>query len=362
MYYVIEEPGYNNSIWYREILSGLMKEKRLRRFPLTMLKDISMLDRSSVTGDDFIFTVGTSSEWLAQILPICESCFDNRVIAMGNHEDRFAGGKYSIVTTNTPQGIHLLYDYLSRYNKKKIAMYGINPVSSSDTYRKNCFLQCGASEDDMFYNSGSLQRCFTDFSERASDYDAVICVNDYAAISLLQNLPDSSAYLITSCGAATRLSGLFSPSITRTLINYKGFARAGLDLCGILRKNTEVHSVDIYLTNDFVIGSTTGYLPLIRETARIETDTLTNSDKYYSDPEINEMIRIESLLNSGSPEDELIIRGIMAGKTYQTLADELFMSTNGVKYRLKAMFNRCNVRYRSEFEALLRKYIVVDNE
>lgn len=357
MFYVIGEPEYKTSSWYKSILDGLLCEKRQKRFPLTMLEQIDQLSQFSVGQEDIIFVIGTNSQWLDRIIRICETVFDNRVIVLANHENRFSKGKYSIVTADITHSVQLLYNYLQFYGKARIAMYGINPRSSSDAYRKRSFLLCGGQENDLFYNTISLSQCFDDFAERAKEYDAVICVNDYAAISLAKHLPDINRLFITSCGAGTLLSGFFRPSITHTRINYPSFGSAGLDLSRILLKNSSANSVNIYLASDFVPGETTCNLPFVQDAMQEVQSILKNDEKYYSDLEIDEMIKVETLLNSCDSADLQLLRGILAGKTYAVLAEELFMSTNGIKYKLKNMFQLCGVSARVEFVALLKKYI-----
>ena len=357
MFYAIGEPEYNNSNWYKQILEGLLNEKRQKRFPLTMLEGIGQLEQYSFTEEDIIFVIGTNSQWLERILPICESVFGNRVIVLANHENRFSKGKYSIVTADITHSVQLLYNYLKLHGKNRIAMYGINPQSSSDTYRKRSFLLCGGTETDLFYNTISLSQCYDDFSERADEYDAVICVNDYAAISLTRHLPDYRLLFITSCGAGTQLSEFFTPSITHTRIHYESFGKAGLDLCRILQKNRSANSVNIYLASEFVPGQTTRNLPFVREAMQEVRSISKNDDTYYADLEIDEMIRVETLMSQCDANDLAILQGILEGKTYADLAEALFLSTNGVKYKVKNMFCLCGVRSRAEFTDLLKKYI-----
>ena len=68
MFYAIGEPEYKTSNWYKDILDGLLNEKRQKRFSLTMLEDIRLLDRRQVSQEDIIFVIGTNSEWLEKTL------------------------------------------------------------------------------------------------------------------------------------------------------------------------------------------------------------------------------------------------------------------------------------------------------
>ena len=356
-FYAIGEPEYKTSNWYRHILDGLINEKRQKRFTLTLLENIDELNSHTLTDEDVIFVIGTNSEWLIKIIKVCELFFDTRVIVLGNHESNLSNGRYSVVTTDVARDIHVLYNYLKSHNKTRIAMYGINPDSASDTFRKNSFLSCGTSEEDLFYNNGSLSQCFENFLARIDDYDAVICANDYAAISLIRYLKGEKHIFITSCGGGILLSHFFSPRITHTLIDFQDFGKAGFELSRILQKNKHVNSIKIYLTSTFQVGETTDNLPLTKECTSYAVDIQKDTDAFYSDTEIDEMLRIELLLNSCDKVDLFILEHLLKGATYPKIAEELFMSINGVKYKLKNMFKICQVSTKTEFVALLSKYI-----
>ena len=82
-----------------------------------------------------------------------------------------------------------------------------------------------------------------------------------------------------------------------------------------------------------------------------------DNDTFYSDAEIDEMLKVETLLNSCDKDDFLILERILNNATYAQIAEELYMSTNGVKYKLKNMFTLCHVASKTEFIELLNKYL-----
>ena len=356
-FYVIGEPEYKTSNWYKNIMDGLISEKRQKRFSLTTLNSIDELNSHTINDEDVIFIVGTNSEWLTKVIKVCESFFDNRVIVLGNYESNLSNSRYSTVTTDVARDIQVLYNYLQSHNKTRIALYGVNPDSASDAFRKNSFLACGANKEDIFYNKGSLSQCFENFIPKIDNYDAVICANDYAAISLIRYLKGESDIFVTSCGGGTLISHFFSPSVTHTGIDFQSFGKAGFELSRILQKNKHVNSINIYLSSTFFAGETTDHLPLVKEFAPNVSDIQKENDAFYSDFEIDEMLRIELLLNSCDRIDLFIIERLLRGATYSTIAEELFMSINGVKYKLKNMFNICQVSTKTELVALLNKYV-----
>lgn len=333
-----------------------MKEKRRKRFTLIMLDTIDELEHHSITEEDAVFVMGRNNDWLSDVIEVCELYFHNRVILFGNHKKQLSSGKYSIITPDITQDIQILYNYLVSHGKTRIAMYGINPHSTLDDFRKENFLSCGGSANDLFYNSGSLSECYNSFSQSTQTYDAVICTNDYAAISLIRSLGKDNQLFVTSCGGGTLLTHFFSPSITHTWIDYQAFGKTALNLCDILQKSEHINSINIYISGELSIGETTNNLPLIPEPDAETTTTPKPTTDYYSDSEVEEMLRVETLLDSCDEEDFLVLDSLLNNMTYAKLAEKLFMSVNGVKYKVKKMFDICQVSSKDELIGLLNKY------
>ena len=355
-FYAIGEPECKSSNWYNDIVSGLMKEKRRKRFALIMLDSIDELEHYTIADEDVIFVIGANTNWLASIIQLCEIRFHNRVILLSDHENRLGFGKYSIVTSDVAHDIQVFYNYLLSCGKTRIALYGIVPGSAADDLRKKSFLSCGATEEDLFYNSESLSKCFEDFARRLNDYDAVICVSNYAAISLIRFLNNKNHLFVASCGSGTLLTHFFAPSITHTHIDYLAFGSAAINLCHILQNSKSIDSINIFLESKLFIGETTNNIPLTPKSLSETNIDYKSTDKHYSDSEIDEMLRIETLLNSCDEEDFLLLDNLLNNMTYAQIAEKMYMSTNGVKYKMKKMFQICKVSSKCELIDLLNKY------
>lgn len=354
--FVLGEPEFETSNWYKHILDGIINEKRAKRFTLILLNNAEELKSIKAADDDILFIIGTNSIWLESVISIAEPIFDNKTIVLGNFRRHDSEKKYSIVTSDLSRDIKILYEYLKSYGKEKIALYGINPESASDTFRKESFLACGASESDLFYNFESLMQCFSDFKASKKKYDGIICVNDYAAISLIKHLGEKNLPSVTSCGGSL-ISKFFTPSITTIKTDYERFAKSALELCHMLRKNIEINSVDIYVSGIFIPGETTNLLPLKNSSEEKNSLPEKKEDNFYSDTETDEMIRIEKLLSYCDDVDFKILKFLTKNYTYQAIASELFMSENGIKYKLKNMFDILKVKSKTEFLEIFNHYI-----
>ena len=357
VFYCISEAEYEISNWYKHIISGLLKLKRSKRFTVILVGDVNEIEKFSVNSDDVLLVIGSGYKWLEYVVNICESMFGNRIIVLGNSE-RIYERKYSIVTFDVARDARQLFNYLKFYKKDRIAVYGINPHSASDGFRKRAFIQSGVCEDDVYINNGNLKQCFEHFKSKNISYDGVICANDYCAISFVKNIKQNNMPLpfVVSCDE-TMLAREFSPSITNLTRTYSLFADAGTKLARMLNKNSEINSIECYLSSEIVAGETTGFLPVSQVHEPEFVVNSNNDDNFYADTEVDEMIKIEKLLNMCDGCDRKLLQLVIKGVSYSEIAGILYMSENGVKYKLKAMYDICGVNSKSEFLKLVTKYI-----
>ncbi len=359
MFYLLGEPGYSTTNWYKHIIDGLLEEKRTKRFNIVMIDSIQETKNFSIEGDDAILLVGSNSNWIESIIDTCKQRFNKNIIVLGNLESPLNGKNYSIVSSDISADMYNLYAYLMSYNKTKIAMYGINPNSASDAYRKNCFIKCKEHEDDIYFNNANLKECYKTFVSNADKYDAVICANDYAAISLVRFLCNDNREIpfIVSCGE-TKLAKKFTPSITNLRTSYTDFGKAAINLYKILQKDFPTSNIKLELASSIIPGDTTDNLPVMPSSFNEATSAIaTTDDSFYSDTEVSEMLNVEKLLNRCDKTELDMLRSLIKGTTYFELAEKYHMSVNGIKYKLNKLFELCNVNSKTEFIQLIKKYI-----
>ena len=358
-FFVISEPTFIASSWHKNIMDGVVKLQQKKRLDMVFVKQITELEHFSVCDDDAIFIIGSNSDWLNSIILTCAPLFGNRIIVLGNHSRISNGMKYSSVMADVSDNIALLCSYLKFYKKNRIALYGINPVSASDKLKKEVFNEFGGTDADFFYNRGSLFECFNSFKEKIDLYDGVVCVNDYAAISLVKHLKssgDEKRLFITSCGPS-HLARLFSPSITHTQTDYTKFAGSAYELCKLLQKDKNINCVTIQVSSDFVLGQTTDFLKVPDAILSHRNAIRQDEDIYYTDVEITEMMKVESLLISCDNDDLIILERMLCDNPISQIADELYLSQSTVKYKIKKMYGICGVSTKQEFIRLMGKYL-----
>jgi DNA-binding CsgD family transcriptional regulator len=235
-------------------------------------------------------------------------------------------------------------------------MYGINPASVSDTYKATAFKSLMGESAEIYYNEGSLAKCFDVFADSKHTPDAVICANIYAAVSLMKKIGDSMDISVTSLGGGL-LSEFTKTNITRIESDYRSFAAAGIELARILVKNECISSLTACVKGRFKPGESTNGIPH-RENGAFRECVDTRGDiRFYSDKDVQEMLRIEQMLSQLGDGDYEMLSDILDGKTYQYIAEKRFCSEGTVKYKMKHLYDICGVKGRLEFVELIDKYI-----
>ncbi len=356
-FYIMGEPKYSATSWYFKRLNDLHALFHKKRIQNRTVTNASYFEQCDVSDTDVLLLFGTDTEWVFENAAMLSRYFDNRIIIYGisNTVTNIYPNKINTIFSDLSGGINMLYDYMTFHGKKKIALYGITPDAISDEVRKNSFLSYRNSESDIYYHTSSLEQCFNDFIVNIDRYDAVICANPYSAISLLKRLGGKKIFL-ACCGTSMLFELPFFAGITHTYTPVT-FSQIFLDVYRMLISNRMISSINIYITNELYVSETTDYLPPPDKCGAMQQSSFKNNLTFYADREVSEMQKIELLVQKSDKIDLIILERILENKTYAQISDELYMSTNGIKYKLKKMFEICGVSSKNELCELLRKHI-----
>lgn len=342
------------------ILNGLLNEKRVHRFSVAMLESEDELDNFTIAPDDFLLFIGSDNSKFIKIVKRHSQKFSNRIIVLGNCERSLLDFKYSIITHDLARNVKNLYLYLLENGKHNIALYGIYSGSSSDIVKAKSFRQLFEKSNNIFYNDGNLEKCFNSFYKEINNYDGVICANDYCAISLINHLNEHKHELpyIVSC-SETLIGEYFSPGITNLKANYYALAKEGIRTAKALLKNDKINTIAVYFTSEIIPRESTQYAE-VKNLNLSKFNIITNIEEdnvFYEDSEVSEMMKIEFLLNSLDESDRKIFDLLCKKDSYSAIAEKLYMSVNGVKYKVQKMFSILGVTTRRDFSEIIDKYI-----
>lgn len=343
---IICEEAYEKSIWCKQILSGLIGELKKKRYHYTHSNCIEdAVDASTV------YIIGANRDWLSNAIRFCNSK-DIAPIMLCNQDNRVIRGQYHCVCADIYGAIKQLLDDLHSMGKTKIALYGVNPVSISDVSRMECFLDFIPDKKHVFENNGSLENCFRDFLPHIKQYDAVICVNGYVAISLVDKLKSiGSDYLekisIASC-TKTLLSSQYEKRITFVDLNLNKYGKAAVAICEIAQNNPYITGITISIAGSLYDTAHKSY------DTYLENQTL-QKDLFYEDSELIYMSKIERLLSECSKLDYEIIQMILQNATYSKIAEACFMSEGTVKYHIKKYMEICGAKTKQELIEIMKR-------
>ena len=355
---VIIEESYKKSVWCREIVEGLQKEARKKRTSLNLSTDIGDVERD---GGSAVMIVGAETEWLNIAAKAAKNAGKHPII-LSNQSDSEVGGGVSRVTDDIFGSMAEIFDIFAKNGKKSVALYAVNPHSASDSFKKEAFLRLGGIENNIFKNDGSLCSCFDGFYEKhkASHYNGIVCANDFAAISLirhLRELGENTESIDIISYSDTLISRCTSPAVSTVRANFKSFGQIAFMIVDCIGKSDNISGIRI-LCDWEIIHRETSKNPSSAEkiSAYISHDTL---GSFYSDPELMEMMRIETLLSQCDETDLDIIRAILEGKKSAEIVECCYLTETAVKYRIKKMKELCLAESRAHLRDILSKYISV---
>lgn len=256
--------------------------------------------------------------------------------------------------------MQLAVQYLHALGRDRLALYGVNPLAASDPWRAECFALLTGKPDDVFVCGDSFEALYERFRAVIKNYDSVICASDYAAISLVRRLQQDGypipekLYLISYGNMA--LSQLMRPSITSISDGYEEFGRAALSISSLIEKNPSISTVNIQLHCQLNIRETTENRPL-PVSAEDEAAEPVLENRFFKDPEISNLARLETLFQQCDEIDMALIQQLLSGDSYAQMTEKSFISETAVKYRIRKMEKTCGVGTRMDLVRFLKDFL-----
>lgn len=341
---IICEEACKDSPYCKQVLSGLLKEMKKRRYGYT-----ESHDAKEISGEDTVFITGLSRSWFERMIQKCNDR-GNTPIVLSSCSARIYAGQYHCICTGMHEVMKKLYDSCKKAGRTNIALYGVDHSSDSDIDRMQTFLTLAKDSGNIYLNSGNLEACFQTFFPYVDRYDTVICVNGYAAVSLVRKLEKMNPEIldrivVVSCEEVLRYSR-YNSRILFVDLNLDTYGAAAMQLLE-MTKNVQ-HVLEITV-------SVKGRVCEIPE--KKEEGSESDDGEFYEDPEIICMARIDQLMMESDQQDNEIIDMLMSGNTYSEIAENCFMTEGNVKYRVKKYMAICQVKTKKELLEMLQEYL-----
>lgn len=343
-----EEP-YRESVWCKEILTGLTESIKKKRLVFLEISSIDEMENA----EDTLFIVGTNYAWLNNNIYTANK-LGNTPILLSNRVNCLLKGRYHSVSADINGTMTEILNTLISKGKTKIALYGVNRTSVSDISRAESFNNTLGENSNIFYNNGSLDECFISFLPHINDFDAVLCVNGLVAVSFAKRIMRISPELfeklcIVSCSKIILKTGV-AEHIVSVDSNFANFGNAALIIADIAKKDKYISNINISLKWDIDDKQ-------FVDTAGSGKENLTPPKHiFYEDIEATQMLNLNNLLMACTESDLRILNLLIEKAPYHEIAEKCFMSEGSVKYRIKKYLELSQTENKAELLDLLDTY------
>ncbi len=249
---VIIEPAIINTYLYKSILDGICKRADRKGLEVTytdMLKLQSMSDENACLATPVII-ISTSVKWLDQIHGQLNSLGLKCILLVINEQK--LKRNTSIITLSLEDLTYDIVQYMVYYERRKIAFFAYNPKALTDRlklagYKKASeIFNLSIKKNDIYYNHDSISTCLINFFNRISEYNGVICANDFSAIALINNASSHGVEIpkdLYVVGFGDTMIGRYiEPSLTSVTLDYFKAGCYAVDNYIYLLKNPDIYS------------------------------------------------------------------------------------------------------------------------
>lgn len=348
---ILTEPAYSESMWCRLLYGSLTERLRQKRISFCEMYDT--VPENSET----VFIIAANYDWIKATITELNLA-GIKPILICNQAETILGCNYSCVCSDITGSMKYLLDHLKADGKTRVALYGVNTSSISDIGRVDgLFAQKDGVIDSMriFTNDGSLQNCYRKFAAEADNFDAVICFNDFAAVSLIRRLEADgegeklSRLKILSC-CQTKISSCYRDKIISINMNLEQYGKAAV----FIYEKLKLHPYISQMTLNVSWNTEQSKSPI---SSSVSLKSAGSTDRIYSDKELSEMITAERILEIDSATDKTVISGFVGGKSVTEIAAACFLTDSGVKYRIKRIIEKCKVSDKAELISIVKRYL-----
>ena len=343
---ILCEEAYAETIWCKELLGGLQKELKKRRLAFDLYKKFTAQNE-----EEIICLIGITHSWLENLISKYNES-DCVPIVLSSLSALNIEGKYHFISPDMEAAAKKLNELLICAGRTKIALYGANYSADLDKNRTLIFNQLVKEPSDIYTNTGNLETCFRSFQTKAGLYDAVLCVNGYAAISLVKKLekenPKLLEKLIIISFEEVLKHSKYNQWISLIDLNMGSYGTAAIAAMEMVHLRRDISAIAIRMSAS---------ISEIPEKCDDEQILLTEQHQLYEDPEIVHMAKIEQLLRDADDLDHHIIAMLLDNAKYSDIADSCYMTEGNVKYRVKKYMSICDCKTKKELLELLQEYL-----
>ncbi len=296
-----------------------------------------------------VFVIGMDPLWVEDAVNTCNGRGIIPVL-LSVYPVRPHSGRYVLLCPDTDRLCEELDRKLRESGRHRIALYGINPVSAADRGRTQSLGSIIHRVEDIYPNTSGLEPCFRSFEQRAEEYDAVICTNGYAAVSLAKKLSKEARHILEHMAILSFEEVLkhsrYSSYLTFIHLMPEAYGPAALAAAELVSAAEHINRITV--TMDYHMEE----IPHQEREVRLSAEGAS-----YEDPEILSMAKMEQLLQGADDLDHHILAMLLSGATYASIADTCYLTERNVKYRVKKYMDICGCKGKKELLEFVQEYL-----
>jgi len=354
--YVLFQPEVRNSYWADNIRIGIREAAREFRDAICAI-DPARTETPLDLGERHVLVVGNEAAWMESAL--------TQLIDRGAHpiivnacmlpvrQFRCSG-----VVFELEEMLDQCLARLSSSGRRQTVLLGVNPGSVTDRVKAEAF----AHPENIIWSSGRLDDCVSDFIGRLDEagFDSVICANDTVAVCLIQQL------LALGCDLPERLHIIgmgnsyvgtqLKIPLTSVMFDYRQMGEAAVQLYHSLCASSVPCHMTVSLPCRLIVreSAPVGSNPTARRIMPVIHQLPHN---YFDSDTVQNIIRVEAMLQAGDTIDREILFGIARGETCDAIAERLFYSSRTVRYRIANLVKQYGFESRQVLENAIRRAI-----
>jgi len=265
-----------------------------------------------------------------------------------------------------------MLEYYHNNGFHRIAAAGFRKDSVNDIARRSVMLSNVVSgyalpEDAIFFWLDDLDECLESFSDRAGDFDAVICPNGPFGICLLNHLRNRGIRvpedIMVSSFSDMLISRLITPSVTSMTQDYYSVGVHAFYIWQLLSAHKDSKATfSVKVPSKLTVRESTAGLPesntsINRVFPEIKAGDSFVEDPFYDNPQISRLFRLENCLSGCDGIDRKIISCIFNGMPYESISEFLHLSISSVRYRVGKIYKGAGVVNQADFLTVYRQII-----
>ncbi len=360
--YCLVEPSSAMPIWFSRAIAGLKENCARHRLPLIQLENLTDLDSIEEQTNSVIIISSQNSWTYHAVQALCQH--NIMPILLGAIPEEF-GEHVSGVKLARKVFIEKIIEYFLNCGRRRIALVGVNRNASNDAVKAAGFLDCirqyalPLSEQDIYWIDTDISNSVLRVLGNAGKYDAVICSNDYVAVTLLAHARTCGICIpndLYVVGLGDTLIGRYtSPTLTSTNENeFYEMGRQAFSIWQTIAENPFLTSIVVTVGTEIIARGSTAYScadePL--------THFSPSSEPTISIGQESQTVRsLENCLRGCDDVDLQILRSILCGKSNEQIENEMFLAHSSLYYRLHKLYQVANVSNRDELKQIFAFYL-----